>query len=67
MFWRENECVGCDLPCIHDACQYYNVEHYACDECGCEFDPNDLYDYYNQCLCEECLLAHFDKYNFNEV
>ena len=30
----ENHCVGCEKPCIHDACPYYSVECHYCDKCG---------------------------------
>ena len=52
----ENECVGCDLPCIHEACRYYAVKRYYCDECG---DENVLRDTEFGELCESCLLNKF--------
>ena len=65
MVWLENECVGCDLPCLRGACELSSIEHYGCDQCGEELDADDLYDYDGQCLCAECILSHFDKFNFD--
>ena len=63
----ENDCVGCDLPCI-SSCPYREVEHYYCDEC--KGDVAALYfrksDYhYNEYvidensygLCEDCAVG----------
>lgn len=51
-----NECVGCQLPCIYNACPYYNVERFYCDECGIEAKLRET-DYGE--LCESCLLEKF--------
>ena len=32
----ENQCVGCDRPCIGDSCPYRNVRVLTCDSCGYE-------------------------------
>lgn len=59
-----DECIGCpaDKGCIGDACAYSSVPVYYCDECGEEFDPEDLYyDDNKDMLCERCLLGRFDK------
>ena len=53
----ENECVGCNLPCVR-YCQYRNVTRYYCDECGRE----DILRYYeDKELCPDCLLSRFEK------
>lgn len=54
-----NECVGCELPCIA-SCQYLEVPHYYCDECGEEFLPEELYMYDDEMLCKDCFVKHFD-------
>ena len=52
----ETECVSCGLPCLYEGCPYYKVEHFYCDRCGKE---EKLYDYYDEEICEECLLKEF--------
>lgn len=47
----ENRCVGCRLPCIYNACPYYNVEVHYCDFCedeGIEYIIDGIE------LCENC-------------
>jgi hypothetical protein len=48
----ENDCVGCELPCIGDACPYHNVPHYYCDKCG---EEDTLYEFDDQELCIDCI------------
>ena len=57
----ENDCVGCppERGCLGEACMYRNVPHYYCDECGDEFEPEELYDYDDTMVCTDCLLNHF--------
>jgi DNA-directed RNA polymerase subunit RPC12/RpoP len=62
MIRYENECVGCSTPaypCMGDSCPNLNVPHLYCDECG--FDVDDLYEYDDEQICEECLLKRFNK------
>lgn len=54
----ENDCVGCDLPCIGNACPYRNVPHYYCDECG---DEITLYEFEGKELCLDCIEKLLDK------
>lgn len=54
----ENDCVGCDLPCLGDACRYRNVTHYYCDKCG---EEAQLYDFDCQELCIDCIEKMLDK------
>lgn len=49
----ENECVSCQLPCLHSSCPYYNVERFYCDTCGSE---GVLYEFDGQELCVDCIL-----------
>lgn len=51
----ENDCVGCDLPCVD--CGLKRTPHYYCDECG---EEGTLYDYDGDQLCRTCLLKKFD-------
>lgn len=55
----ENECVSCGLPCWGSACPNRHVLHLICD--NCEEDVETLYVYDGEELCEECLLAKFEK------
>lgn len=65
----ENDCVGCELPCLGDACPYSNVPHYYCDKCGDEAE--ELRNYYGDELCFYCwreevedeLKAEYEKLN----
>ena len=54
----ENDCVGCGLPCIGDACPYRNAEHRYCDKCNDEIG-DDYYDVDGEELCEDCLKERF--------
>ena len=47
----ENHCVDCGLPCIGNACMYYNVQVYYCDECN---DNVAKYRIDDEDLCEDC-------------
>lgn len=53
----ENDCVGCDTYCIN--CGRKEAPHWYCDECGEEFEPSELYDYYGDMLCKDCLAEQF--------
>ena len=57
MIKYQNDCVDCGLPCKGSACEYSNVPHYFCDECGEECGENDMYSFEDQELCEDCLLS----------
>lgn len=58
MIVRENDCVNCRLPCLGHSCPYQNVPHFYCDECGNE---EELYEFENKQICENCLLSKFPK------
>lgn len=55
MIIYENECVGCDLPCLRSSCSLTHVPHYYCDICGDELSQEDIYnkddDYI---ICNDC-------------
>ena len=57
----EDECVGCPthMGCLGRACPNKNVPHYYCDECGEEWDPENLHDVDGRMICEECLFEMF--------
>lgn len=57
----ENECVGCDLPCMGSACPNRRVAHYFCDSCEDEFEPEALYydDVTDEELCATCFLKRY--------
>ena len=59
----ENECVGpCPQGCLGSACGNRHVRHYYCDECGEEFEPEELY--YNgggKFICQDCILDQYEK------
>ena len=58
----EDECVGCSAPaypCMGDSCPNLNVPHLECDDCGQEVD--DLYEYDDEQICEDCRLKRFTK------
>lgn len=48
----ENECVGCDLPCIGTSCPNRNVPHYYCDACR---EEDTLYEFDGEELCINCI------------
>lgn len=54
----ESECVDCGFPCMGEACPYFRVTRYYCDECD---EEATLYKYEGQELCAECLLKKFEK------
>lgn len=54
-----DECVNCGLPCLGDACPRMNVVKCTCDDCGKTFEPEELYVYEDDMLCEPCLLNKF--------
>jgi hypothetical protein len=59
----EDECVGCDLPCLGNSCHYKNVVRFYCDRCG---EEGTLYRYNDKELCEYCLLNEFEIVNGSE-
>lgn len=58
MIYYTNDCCDCGLPCLFEACPYYNVMHSECDFCK-EKDVK-LYHYNEYEICEECLLKEFE-------
>lgn len=65
MLKRLNGCtMGCDLPCIREACPYWGGFELYCDECGEETD--ELYALDGQQLCEDCLKKQTKIKSFSE-
>ena len=54
----ENECVGCDLPCLGSSCPNKNVVRFYCDRCH---EEAELYHYNGDEICSDCLLEEFDR------
>lgn len=54
----ESGCVDCGLPCIGNACRYYEEKHYYCDGCKEEFDT--LYQFDGEELCGDCVLKRLE-------
>lgn len=59
----ENECVGCDWPCIYEACPYWSVARTYCDECE---EDNQLYWFDNQQLCLSCIEARLERVEIDD-
>lgn len=64
----ENHCVGCDKPCLHDACPYHRVEVAYCDHCKDNTPAKYKFDGWH--YCEDCLHkklnAEFGKLSISE-
>lgn len=60
MIIYDTDCVDCETSCLYDACPYYMIKIFTCDECGEDFTPNKLYVYDDQMLCKDCLAKKFD-------
>lgn len=58
----ENECVGCEWPCIYESCPYWAVQRFYCDECGEEMDVLYHFDY--QELCLDCIEARLERVEY---
>ena len=52
----ENLCVHCEI-CVH--CGQDKATVFVCDNCGEEYEPNELYDYDGEDLCKDCLVQQF--------
>ena len=58
----ENDCVGCPQGCIN--CGRKHVACWYCDDCGDACDPDELYDYDDEELCEYCVLKRIPKIKY---
>ena len=59
----ENECVGCEWPCIYEACPYWAVARTYCDECE---EENQLYWWDEQQLCLGCIEARLERVEIDD-
>lgn len=59
----ENNCVGCDIPCMNCGRNHEEVAYYSCDKCNEELDAEDLYfdNESGEMYCEDCLKDRFPK------
>lgn len=64
MVKTENECVGCDWPCIYEACPYWAVTRHYCDCCGEEVDVLYYWDYGELCL--DCIEARLERVEYDD-
>ncbi len=53
----ENQCYGCDIPCVGSSCSQLNVEVHYCDTCGEEA----IYSIDNEDFCYECLKDYLEQ------
>ena len=58
----ESDCCDCDLPCIHEACRFYKVARFYCDECK---EETDLYYFDNQELCADCIISRLEEVSYD--
>lgn len=65
----EDECVGCpsNMGCLGSSCPNMHVPHFECDECGEEFEAEELYDYEGVMLCKDCLLELMPKIDAEKI
>lgn len=49
----ENDCCGCDLPCMGASCPERRVPHTYCDVCGNEAE--EMYEVDGDDICADCL------------
>ena len=53
MIRYENDCCGCDIPCIE--CGRKHNPHFYCDKCGEEFEPQELSWVGDEMICDDCM------------
>lgn len=60
----EDNCVDCGQPCLRESCPNYRRLVCRCDSCGAEVE--DLYEYKDIQLCQNCLLetTHITSSNY---
>lgn len=63
MIKTENECCGCELPCIYEACPFWAVTRLYCDECG---EESVLYWWGGQQLCIACIEDKLERVEYDD-
>lgn len=60
MIKYEDECVDCPQGCIN--CGRKHVPHYFCDDCGEEYQPEELYTHPDteDVYCKNCILSKLE-------
>lgn len=51
------------MGCIYEACPYYEVVRYYCDECG---EESELYYWDGEQLCVDCILKQLERVEYND-
>lgn len=59
MIKHEDDCVGCEIPCMGNGCPLKNVPHLYCDRCKEESD--ELYIFDGEELCIGCIIKNLEK------
>ena len=59
----ENECVGCGLSCLGDACPNHRVTRLYCDKCG---EETTLYRFDDEELCIDCIKDLLDEVTLDD-
>lgn len=67
----EDRCCDCAVPgypCLGNLCSLRHVEVFYCDMCGDEIscDPDDVYEWEDQELCEYCYEKQTEEEENNE-
>jgi hypothetical protein len=60
----DTDCVGCGLPCTYEACRYYKVVRYLCDQCGEEQD--ELFYFGPDELCIDCIKKLLERVDYDD-
>ena len=64
-FYKESDCVSCEICYNCGRRDGYIVAELYCDKCGNEVD--ELYDVDDELLCEDCLTEHFPKITYDKA
>lgn len=60
----ENDCVGCDLPCLGTTCPHREIPYFYCDDC--EYECEELFHYEEQQLCIDCIVKRLRKVTMDD-
>lgn len=59
----ESACCDCGLPCLYEACKYYKVARFFCDDCDSE---ENLWYFEGQQLCADCILKRLEEVSYDD-